>query len=228
MDNPKIVSVGGSLVAPEGGFDINFLQEFRELVIKQVEQEDQEFIFIIGGGAPARKYQNGLDQVVDCSDEDLDWIGIEATVLNAQFVRRIFKTYAYGEVVKNPTNQVETSKPILIASGWKPGCSTDHDSVLMAETYGAEEVINLSNIEHVYDKDPAKYDDAEPIDQISWQEFQDLVGDKWEPGANLPFDPVATEKARELGLKVSILKGNNLQEVEKVFNSKEFAGTVIH
>lgn len=223
----KIISVGGSLISPEGGFDIDFLQEFRKLIIKQVEDQKQNFIFIIGGGAPARKYQDGLSKVVECNEEELDWIGIEATKLNAEFVRRIFKDYAHNEVIQNPTKKVNSKQPIIVASGWKPGCSTDHDSVLMAETYGAKEVINLSNIEYVYDKDPSKYDDAEPIDQISWSEFRKLVGNEWDPGANLPFDPIASKKAQKMGLKVSILDGNNLAEVEEALNGESFIGSTI-
>jgi len=224
----KVLSIGGSLIAPEDGFNIEFLQQFKQLIINQVEQKSSTFAFIIGGGDTARRYQQALKSVNGYSEEELDWMGIDATVLNAQFVRRIFKDYAYEEVVHNPTEKVNTDKPIIVASGWKPGCSTDKDAVLMAETYGAEEVINLSNIEYIYDKDPAKYDDVQKIESISWKEFrEDIIPKKWEPGIHAPFDPPASKKAQELGLRVSILDSLNLEEVRKVLSGKEFEGSVI-
>lgn len=224
----KILSIGGSIIAPSSGFNIDFLTQFRDLIIKQVEQKSSTFVFIVGGGETARKYQNALEGVNGYSEEELDWMGIDATVLNAQFVKRIFKDYAYEEVVQDPTQKIETDKPIIVASGWKPGCSTDTDAVLMAESYGAQEVINLSNVEYVYDKDPSKHEDADPIQSISWQEFRDdIIPDEWEPGIHAPFDPVASEKAQELGLKVSIVDASELQRVERVFDGEGFEGTVI-
>ena len=223
----KIVGIGGSLIAPNGGFNIEFLQKFKDLVIQEVEQ-GSTFLFIIGGGVTARKYQQGLKDVNGCSDEDLDWMGIHATKLNAQFVKIMFGEYAHDEIISSPKNKVDTDKPIIVASGWKPGWSTDNVAVLMAETYGADEIINLSNIEHVYDKDPSQYDDAKPIDSISWSKFrEEIIDSKWRPGTNSPFDPVASKKAQDMNLEVSILDGTNLKEVKNVLKGREFVGTVI-
>ena len=51
----------------------------------------------------------------------------------------------------------------MVAGGWMPGRSTDDDAVRLAKIYGAEMVINLSNIDYVYDKDPNKYKDAKKL-----------------------------------------------------------------
>ena len=32
-----------------------------------------------------------------------------------------------------------------MAAGWKPGCSTDYDAVLLAKAYGAKKLVNLTN-----------------------------------------------------------------------------------
>jgi uridylate kinase len=44
---------------------------------------------------------------------------------------------------------------------------------------------------------------------------------------NVPFDPIAAKKARELELKVVIMKGNNFENLENYFAGKEFVGTTI-
>ncbi len=226
-NNYKIISVGGSIIIPKSGFDIKFLKKFRELILKQVKKGNK-FILVIGGGATCRVYQDALGKAVKTNNTDLDWMGIHTTIFNAQFVRLLFKDVAYGEVVTDPTKKVKTNKKVLIASGWKPGCSSDKDAVLLAQTYGAKEVINLSNIEYVYDKDPNKYKNAKKIEEINWKYFRkNVVGYKWMPGKNVPFDPIASGLAEKLGLRVSILKGTDLVEVEKVIGGGKFKGTVI-
>lgn len=223
----KILSVGGSIIIPKTGFDISFLKKFRNLILAEVKKGNK-FILVIGGGATCRDYQQALTKVVKTSDTDLDWLGIYTTWFNAEFVKMLFADYAHDEVIKNPTQKIKTNKPIIIAGGWKPGCSTDKDAVLLAENFGAKEMINLSNIEYVFDKDPNKFSDAKKIEKINWPDFRkNVVGYKWIPGKNVPFDPMASALAEKLKLKVSILQGTNLIEVKKAVQGKKFKGTVI-
>lgn len=223
----KIISVGGSIIIPKTGFDIPFLKKFRKMILDEVKK-GHRFILVIGGGATCREYQQAASKTIRMSKEELDWIGIHTTVFNANFVRMLFKEYAYKDVIQDPREKVKTNKPIIIAAGWRPGCSTDKDAVLLAKTYAASDVINLSNIEFVYDKDPNKFSDAKKIEQISWPAFRrDIVGNDWDPGKNAPFDPIASKEAEKMGLRVSILDGKNLREVRKVINDQYFQGTII-
>ena len=98
---------------------------------------------------------------------------------------------------------------------------------MVAEKYGAKTIINMSNIDKVYDKDPRKFKDAKALDRISWSEFARLVGNKWVPGLNTPFDPIATQKAKKLGLTVTILNGRNIFNLEAALHGKPFRGTTI-
>lgn len=221
-----ILSVGGSIIIPKTGFDPVFLKEFRALILKEVKR-GKKFILVIGGGATARLYQGGLTSMGVVDKEDLDTIGIATTVLNAQFVKQLFKGFVHHEVITNPTKKVKSTKSIIIAAGWKPGCSTDNDAVLMARTYGAKAIFNLSNIDYVYNSDPRTNPGAERIEQITWKEFRKIVGDTWDPGANVPFDPIASKMAEKIGLRVGFLKGDNLGEVSKALAETKFAGTTI-
>ncbi|OGH68834.1 MAG: hypothetical protein A3I29_01535 [Candidatus Magasanikbacteria bacterium RIFCSPLOWO2_02_FULL_44_11] len=222
----NVISVGGSIIIPQTGFDSQFLKQFRDLIIKQVKS-GKKFILVIGGGATARQYQAAAKNVGIIDREELDYIGIAATVLNANFVKRLFGDLAYAEVVTNPTKKVKTSKPIIIAAGWKPGCSTDTDAVLMAKTYDAKAMYNLSNIDYVYTSDPKTNPTAEKIMTISWRDFRKIIGDEWNPGANLPFDPIAAKTAEKLKLTVGFVRGDNLVEVEQALSFGQFNGTTI-
>jgi uridylate kinase len=223
----KVLSVGGSIIIPKTGFNIKFLKAFRSLILREVKKGTR-FILVIGGGAPARQYQEAASKLAKLNQEDLDWIGIQATIFNAHFVRSLFKGFTYEDLQGNPTKKITTDKPIIVGAGYLPGHSTDTDAVLLAKTYGAKEVINLSNIEYVYDKEPRKFKNAKRIEKIDWKTFRrDVVGYKWQAGANKPFDVVASGEAEKMGLRVSILKGTDLKEVEKVLGGKKFRGTVI-
>lgn len=224
----RVLSVGGSIVSPKEGFNIRFLAAFRKLILREV-QKGERFILVIGGGAPARQYQEGLRELGERDKTVLDWMGIGATIFNAQFVRLLFGKYAYPHVITKPTEALRTGKPILVAGGNMPGHSTDTDAVLLARTFGVQEIINLSNIDAVYTKDPKKDPTAVPIRRIDWPSFRkSCIPNVWSPGANAPFDPVASRLAEQLNITVTVIKGTNLREVERALQRKGVSGTVIH
>jgi len=225
MNEFVIISLGGSIVVPEE-IDIAFLKKFRSLIIRHVKK-GQRFIIIVGGGKTCRKYQKAAFQVTRPTSEDLDWLGIHTTRLNAHLLRTIFTDIAYPPVVRNYNEKIQTKKPVIIAAGWKPGHSTDYDATMWAKNFKAQTILNLSNIDYIYDKDPAFHKGAKTIKKISWKDFRRMVGNKWDPGLNAPFDPVASREAQKLGIKVVIMNGRNLANLENFLNSRHFKGSVI-
>ena len=226
-----IISLGGSIVAPDK-IDVNFLKDFKKLILRQVKL-GKKFIIIIGGGKICRDYQNAAQKICriskcKLSTEQLDWIGIYATHLNASLVREIFGDKANKEIVKDLENLPKFKKPIIIGAGTKPGWSTDYDAVFLAEKYKAKTVANLSNINYVYNKDPKKFKDAKPLKNIFWPDFLKIIGKKWEAGMNAPFDPIASRLAKKIKLKAVFLKGTNLKNFEKFLKGEKFQGTTIN
>lgn len=225
-----ILSVGGSLIVPNGGIDTNFLTKLNSFVRAQLAKNpNRQFFLVVGGGQTARHYIEAGRNVVghELSREDLDWLGIHSSRLNAHLVRTIFRDIAHPYIIKHYEIIRKVTEPVVIAAAWKPGWSTDYDAVLLCEDYDVERVINLSNINQVYDKDPKKFPDAKPLDKLSWQEFRMMVGNEWVPGMNAPFDPIAAKKAEDLGVKVIVMNGDNFKNLENYFEGKEFTGTTI-
>lgn len=218
------------MVVPNGGIDTTFLSKFNSFIRAQLAKNpNRQFFLVIGGGTTARHYRDAGRTVLghELTPDDLDWIGIHATKLNAHLVRTIFRDVAHPYILKHYEIIRKVTEPIVVAAGWKPGWSTDYDAVLLCEDYGAKIVINLSNIDKVYNKDPRKFKDAKSYEKLSWPDFRKIVGDKWIPGINAPFDPVAAKKAQDLGIKVVVMDGENLENLENYFNGKKFVGTVI-
>ncbi len=222
-----ILSLGGSLIAPKEGINTPFLKEFRKLVRKHVK-DGKRFVLICGGGKTAREYQAVAKELGELTRDALDWIGIHATRLNAHLVRTIFGKEAHGRVVTDPKGARGWKTPVLVAAGWKPGASTDWDAVLLARALGAKMLVNLSNVDYVYDKDPRTHKDAVPICEMRWKALRKLVGNRWDPGAHVPFDPVASRNAEKLGLTVVIANGQNLKNLDDMISGRTFTGTVIH
>ncbi len=225
----KVLSVGGSIVVPNEP-DTEFLGAFSKMVKEWLaEDASRKLILVVGGGAPARIYQNAFRTVTpDAADSAAaDWIGIMATRLNAQLLKSIFGDLCTQDVVIDPTVVSDFTGRILVAAGWKPGFSTDNDAVLLAERFGAKTVVNLSNIEKVYTDDPRKNPDAKPLDTISWPDFRKMVGDEWVPGKNCPFDPIASKGAEKNGISVICAGGKNIANIRNILDDKDFIGTRI-
>ena len=77
-----------------------------------------------------------------------------ATRLNAQMMKAVMGEWCKDPVVTDPTVVKSMKGRVLVAAGWKPGWSTDYDAVLLAETFKARTILNLSNIRKVYTADP--------------------------------------------------------------------------
>lgn len=226
-----VVSLGGSLIVP-GEIDWKFLRNFRALILDQIKK-GKRFVIITGGGNICRRYQDAAGKVTKLTKNDKDWIGVHSTRLNAHLIKTIFRRYAHPRINKNPRTKADIKshfakgEKIMVAAGWRPGWSTDYVATILAERLGAKTVINLSNIKYVFDKDPHKFKNAKKIEKICWKDFRGIVGNKWDPGLNAPFDPVASKLAQKLGLKVVIAEGKNINNLKKIFKGKKFQGTEI-
>ncbi len=225
MSKLFVISLGGSLINP-GEVDVKFLKDFRRLILAKVKKGNR-FILITGGGALCRHYQQALSKIARPSATDLDWLGIYTTRLNAQLIRLMFNKLTHASIVEDPNKTLRFNEKVLVGGGWTPGRSTDDDAVRLAKIYGAKVIINLSNIDYVYTKDPKKFKNAKKIENISWNNYLKLIGKTWRPGANLPFDPTAAKFAKQNKLKVIIANGKNLRNLKNILSEKKNIGTII-
>lgn len=226
-ENIFILSVGGSLVVPKTGIDTKFLQEFKKLIIKHTKL-GKRFVIVVGGGTTARNYQDAARRVGKLTLDDIDWLGIHATRLNGHLMRTVLRDVAHPIMIKDPTRPIgKWTESVLVAAGWKPGWSTDYVATRIAKKVGATTIANLSNIDYVYTKDPNKFKDAKKIEQISWKDFRKMVGNVWDPGMNVPFDPIASKLAEQCKMHVAIVNGTNIKNLDQLLSGKIFEGTKI-
>jgi uridylate kinase len=223
-----VISLGGSIIAPRG-VDTGFLKGFTRLVEGYLAaDENRKLIIVCGGGSLARDYQAALREVAATPPaDDLDWVGIAATRVNGELLRRVFRRWCVEDVVTDPTAVDVFAGRIMVAAGWKPGFSTDNDAVVLARRFSAGTLINLSNIAKVYSEDPKKNPEARPLDRLSWKEMLAIVGGEWTPGKNTPFDPTAARAAAQSGMKVVFAEGRDLGNLARILEGGDFVGTTI-
>ncbi len=226
-----IISLGGSLIVPNQ-IDWQFLKKFRELIVSEIKK-GKKFVIITGGGYTAREYIQAAGKITKITKDDQDWLGIHATRMNAHLIKTIFRAYAHPRINKNPETKTDISEHfakgegVMVAAGWRPGWSTDYVATILAKRLGSKKLINLSNIKYVYTKDPKKFKDAQKIEKIDWKSFRKIVGSRWDPGMNAPFDPVASKLAQEINLEVIVAEGKNLENLKNILDEENFQGTVI-
>ena len=220
-----IISLGGSLIIPDD-IDVNFLEDFKRLIVSQIKK-GKKFVIITGGGKICRRYQDVLKKLEKPTMEDLDWLGIYSTRFNAEFVKILFRDLALDQIITNPTLPVKLSKPVVVGGGWKPGWSTDYVAVTLGKKLKAKKIINLSNTDYVYDCDPKENKDAKKIENISWKEYRKLIPKEWNPGLNSPFDPIASKMAQKEGMEVIIMNGKPIDNLANYLSGKKFLGTTI-
>lgn len=220
-----VISLGGSLIAPDG-VDVAYLKSFRLLILALVRKGGR-FVIVTGGGKLNRRYNVWAREVSRISSTDLDWIGIATTKVHAQFIRSMFGKLAYPSIIDDPSKVPVTASPIIVGGGFRPGCSTDCDAVLIAKRLGIRTIVNLTDTKFVYDRDPKKFPNAKPLQNVTWSAYRKLIPKKWTPRLSTPFDPLASRLAEKYRTRVCIINGHDLEELEKALIGRPFFGTLI-
>jgi uridylate kinase len=217
--------MGGSLLVPDH-IDVDFIIKLKEMLV-ETTQLGYQVVIAVGGGKTSRNYHQAAAHFPHITDTDADWIGIAAIKLNAQLLLRIFSDCdVHPKVVSHPDDIQPFKESIVFVAAWEPGHSSDANAVFLADTLGAQKIINFSNISHVYDKDPAQYPDAQKISALTWDEYLTLIPETWSANLSSPFDPVASRFAQEKGIHVHIL-GASIDNLRASLSGDESEGTVI-
>ena len=124
-------------------------------------------VVVTGGGRIARFYINtarklGLDE------SSLDLMGIDVSRLNAKLLISSLGNHVYPNVPKSLdeiSNFIESNK-IIVSGGLHPGQSTNATSALIAEKIKANQFINATDVEGIYDSDPRKNQNAKLYEKI--------------------------------------------------------------
>lgn len=224
LGNTIVLGLGGSVIFPNE-IDEKLLREWKALIEKYAKTH--KFIIVMGGGRLARKFQEAARSARNITVAESDWLGIYATRANAKLVQTIFGKLADPVLIDAPKKIKKLTAPITVACGWEPGNSTDYICMALAKQFNAKAVVMAGKPAFVYDKNPDQFIDAKPFQSMKWAEYWKLVPHKWEPGANVPIDPIAAKFGKANKIAAIVVDGRNMRNVENLFNNEEFEGTVV-
>ncbi|MCX6768429.1 MAG: UMP kinase [Candidatus Micrarchaeota archaeon] len=221
-----VISLGGSLINGAGTVDRAFLKEFKSIVLKSGESLG----IVTGGGKTAREYASAAREF--CGNNFVaDEVAVAATRLNAQLMLALFRDIAHPRVFLDFGKAAAAldGHKIVVMGGTIPGITTDTDSVLLAEAVGTRRLVNLSNVDGIYDSDPKTNPNAKKFEKMSHAELLEMAqkNDQRAPGTNFVFDMVACKLAKRSNIELHFVGGKNIKDLEKAIKGKKHAGTVV-
>lgn len=224
-----ILSLRGSVIFPQDGINTFFLREFSQFIRKQIADTKRRFFIMVGGGSTDNYYQNAAAEVIGkVKNEDLDWLGISATKLNAHLIRTLFRDIAHPVIVEHYDLRPQLGgKRLIVCAGWQPGWTTEFDMVLLTNIFPTDFAISLSKVDRIFDRDPRKFSDAKPLSKLSWSDYLEIIGDWRDVKRSIPFDPIAAKLAQKLKQKVYVVNGNNLNNLANLLDGKNYTGTLL-
>ncbi len=185
-------------------------------------------IVIAGGGNIARHYitharSSGADE------STLDELGIEISRLNAKLLIYALKNKAYSHP---PTTLQEVRHAvddglIVVTGGLHPGQSTNGTAALIAEKINAEQFLNATDVDGVYDLDPNKFKNAKKFKRIELKNLRNMLvrEDSLAGGYDL-MDIVALKIIERSKIRTRILKAD-IKTLEKAIKGADVGTEIV-
>lgn len=206
--------------------NVKILKDYASFLVK-ISKNYQPLV-VAGGGNIARHYitharSSGADE------SSLDELGIEISRLNAKLLIYALKNKAYPHP---PTTLQEVrhafdSGLIVITGGLHPGQSTNGTAALIAEKIHADEFLNATDVDGVYDMDPNKFKKAKKFKRIELRHLRNmLVHEESVAGGYDLMDIVALKIIERSKIKTRIIKAD-IKTLEKAIRGMNVGTEII-
>lgn len=223
MNVSVVVSLGGSVINP-GKPDTDKILSLANIF----NSFKGKMAITTGGGSYARVYADCIREISK-NEFFADEIGILETRQNAMLVIPSLKN-ACPYVLKDFREAVSllNTYNIVVMGGVIPGITTDAVAVMLAEVIKAKRLVNISNINGIYDKPPNEKG-AKKLDKISLEQLLELAYeyDKRKAGTHFIFDVLACKLALRAGIEIHFISSNE-QDVRNALNGKKHNGSVAY
>jgi uridylate kinase len=219
-----VISLGGSIFSKEDGIDLKYVKEFSREILTVAK--DHEVFIVTGGGKSARRFiESGRE--FGAPEELLDTLGILATRLNALIISSSLGSKGLDFVPERVEETDNIKEGIFVMGGTVPGHSTDAVSAMLAVHIDADILINATNVDGVYEKDPKKNSGVKRFDRLSTEELIKIVKtEDYIAGTSTVIDPKAARIIHEKAIKTVVLDGRDVENIVNAINGK-FTGTLI-
>ena len=213
-----VMKIGGSLLFDaDQQYKLDRYKEYAQL-IQQLTNTDHEIILVVGGGSLAKSLVE-KGKLLSGERAALDYLGIAATWICAQLMITALGKLAYPVPVMTEEQLLTLQKDgrLLVLGGLEPGQSTNAVAARVAELTQSEVLINITDVEGVYDRDPKQSNKAKLLPLLTVRQLQTIINPlDCEPGTYPLFDKRALEIIQRSGIEVWFVSG---LDTEKIFHA---------
>jgi uridylate kinase len=221
-----VVSIGGSVLIPDDN-DHEYLSRLAEMLIDLSRRV--KLTIVVGGGKVSRYYIN-LGRKLGFNEQNLDEMGVNVTRLNAKLLILALSGNSNDYPATSVAEAVVIGRdhPIVVMGGTSPGHTTDGVAASVAEFANANRIVNATNVDGVYTKDPNVHDDAEKIEKMSFEELLECCKTSdWKAGPRNVFDAMGAEIIAKNEIPLLVVKGRDLEALRSAIMGKSFNGTTV-
>ena len=220
-----VIKVTGKLFA-QGNEGI--VKDFASVIINCITRGNRIAV-VTGGGPTARSYIQ-FGSKLGLSNAVLDLLGIESSRLNALVFAALLGDYSYLPIPRsiNEFMMAWSTGKVVVLGGLQPGQSTNAVAAIVADIVGADLLINATNVDGVYDKDPKTYPDARLLKTVKIEELERILAEQAsKPGRYELLDKVALNIIRRSKIKTVFINAFKIDQVEAALSKREDIGTQI-
>tara|TARA_B110001454_G_scaffold146348_1_gene135856 strand:+ start:218 stop:895 length:678 start_codon:yes stop_codon:yes gene_type:complete len=205
MKKRIVIKLSGSIFGMD---NVKVLKDYATFLVK-ISKICQPII-IAGGGTIARHYISHA-RSFGADESTLDELGIEISRLNAKLLIYALgnKAYLHPPTTLQEVRHAVDDGLIVVAGGLHPGQSTNGTAALIAEKIKAEQFLNATDVDGVYDMDPNKFKRAKKFKRIELKNLKNiLVHEDSVAGGYDLMDIVALKIIERSKIKTRILKAS--------------------
>jgi uridylate kinase len=222
-----VLSLGGSLINP-GTPDVDYLRRLADVLRKN---RPLGIIVVTGGGRPARTYADAIRKLGG-NEFKADEAAILSTRQNAHLLIGALGRRDGHVVVPQDFDEAARaalSGRVVVMGGTIPGLTTDADAALIAEKLHAQRIVNVSNVDGVYDSDPRKNRGAKKFKHMTFPQLLKLAvrSDERSAGTHFIFDVFASKIIARSRIETHFVNGKKLKDVESAMRGRRHGGTVV-
>jgi uridylate kinase len=224
-----VVSIGGSILVPEGK-DASGIASIARCLSEASSR--LPLLVTVGGGSIARKYIE-WGRELEADEFSLDEMGISATRMNAQLLVLALQRER-ADVLAHPALQIpeavraSRSHAIVVMGGTHPGHTTDAVAAMLATKARAARLVNATSVDGVYDADPRKSKEAKRFAKMTFAELLRLVSpSEYSAGSSAPFDPLGAKVLAKSRIPLAVVLGSDLSNLARAIRGEKFDGTMV-
>lgn len=218
-----LLKLSGEQLAGQYEFGVDpEIAKFLAAEVKKVIETGCQVVMVVGGGNMVRGAEvagRGIKRVTADQMGMLSGLinsiamtdifeagGVQTRCLSNIFAEQVAESYSYRRAEKH----LESGRVVILAGGTaRPYVTHDTAAVSFALELDCELVLKATKFDGVYDKDPAKFDDAVKLSNIS---FQEAVEDNAIKVMDKAAIGLALEQNKPIGV-FDVMKPDNLLHV---------------